>query len=297
MVTMLAGLCVFPITPVDDRGVVDVEALQRLLARLVEAGVDSIGVLGSTGSYLYLTRLERLRAVTAAVECIASRVPLLVGIGALRTDAAIDLAGDARRAGAQMGLLAPVSYVPLQEHEVFDHFSALSRLELPLCIYDNPTTTGFTFQPELVGRLARLPAVVAMKTPAADAGEIGGRHAGLRARVPAGFSLGYSVDWHAGQALLAGGDAWYSVVGGLFPEIALRLTRAAQAGRVEEVHRLDRTLEPLWRLFRTYSSYRVMHLAAATRGITGAQPTRPVLPLAGDAAREVEQVLERLALA
>ncbi|WP_419728467.1 dihydrodipicolinate synthase family protein [Lichenicola sp.] len=292
----ITGLSAFPITPVDEAGVVDTETLQRLLARLVAAGVDSIGLLGSTGSYAYLTRAERLRAIEAAVECVAGRVPLLVGIGALRTDEASELARDALRADVQMGLLAPVSYVPLQEHEVFEHFQAVSEVGLPLCIYNNPGTTHFSFTPELVGRLAELPNIVAVKNPAPGVGEIGDLHADLLARVPSDFSLGYSVDWHAGQALLAGGDAWYSALAGLYPDIALRLTRAAQGGRTEEVAQLNRQLEPVWRLFRAYSSYRVMHLAASREGFGEAQPIRPVLPLADEAARDVETVLERSGL-
>src|SRR5215217_5510902 len=47
---LLKGLSAFPITPADASGQVDVSALRRLVARLCEAGVDSIGLLGSTGS-------------------------------------------------------------------------------------------------------------------------------------------------------------------------------------------------------------------------------------------------------
>ncbi len=85
-------------------------------------------------------------------------MPLLVGIGALRTDEAVRLAQDARAAGASAGLLAPVSYTPLTEDEVFAHFAAVAgEGGLPLVIYDNPATTHFRFTPTLLGRLARLP--------------------------------------------------------------------------------------------------------------------------------------------
>ncbi|MGC1302561.1 MAG: dihydrodipicolinate synthase family protein, partial [Caulobacteraceae bacterium] len=53
---LFRGLSAFPITPADADGRVDVDELARLLERLVAAGVDSIGLLGSTGSYPYLSR-------------------------------------------------------------------------------------------------------------------------------------------------------------------------------------------------------------------------------------------------
>ena len=43
---MFAGLSAFPLTPMDERGI-DEAAFVRLVARLAETGVDSIGALGS----------------------------------------------------------------------------------------------------------------------------------------------------------------------------------------------------------------------------------------------------------
>ncbi len=162
----ITGLSAFPITPSDADGRVDAAALRRLLEPLATAGVDSIGLLGSTGTYAYLSRDERRQAVEIAAETVSGRAPLLVGIGALRTDEAIRLARDAQAAGAAAGLLAPVSYTPLTEAELVAHFEAVAgEGGLPLVIYDNPTTTHVRFSPELIGRIARLPGVVAAKCP------------------------------------------------------------------------------------------------------------------------------------
>lgn len=293
---MFNGLSAFPITPATADGRIDTDALQKLLARLVEAGVDSIGLLGSTGAYPFFTRDERRRAVTAAAECVGGRVKLLVGVGALRTDAAMALAADAKAAGADAGLLAPVSYTPLLDAEVLEHFRAVASAGLPLCIYNNPGTTHFDVSPELVGRLAEVPGVVAVKTGAPVAAEAAQAVATLRGRVPAGFSVGFSVDWHAAGTLLAGADAWYSVVAGIYPKTFLRLARAAQAKDAAETARLNERLEPIWRLSRAYSSFRLVHLAATRAGIANAIPQRPLLPLSGEAAAEVERVLEDLDL-
>src|ERR1700752_3295528 len=98
--SLFHGLSAFPITPADEQGHVNIDALATLLQRLVLAAVDSIGLLGSTGTYAYLTRSQRRRAVEAAVGCVGGRVPIIVGIGALRTSDAQDLARDAQAAGA-----------------------------------------------------------------------------------------------------------------------------------------------------------------------------------------------------
>src|SRR3954470_3822363 len=66
--TSLTGLSAFPITPAAPDGRVDAPALRGLLAPLAAAGVDSIGLLGSTGTYAYLSRQERRRALATALE-------------------------------------------------------------------------------------------------------------------------------------------------------------------------------------------------------------------------------------
>ena len=292
---MFRGLSAFPITPADAAGRVDQECLIRLLSRLGEAGVDSVGLLGSTGAYAYLTRAERRRAIEAAVSSLGRQIPIIVGVGALRTDDAEDLARDAEGAGADGLLLAPVSYTPLTEDEVFQHFATVARAtDLPLCIYNNPSTTHFTFSVPLLERLASVPNVVALKNPAPAPSEVAAELNTLRARLPHDFAIGYSGDWNAAAALLAGGDAWYSVVAGLLPLPALQLTRAAQAGDDAEVERIDGLFQPLWALFRELSSLRVMYAASEILGLCDAKPPRPILPLSPANRERVARALEPL---
>lgn len=293
---LIRGLSAFPLTPADTNGHVDVSGVRRLVGRLRNASVGSIGLLGSTGTYAYLSRAERRRAVDAALEEAGTGLPVVVGVGALRTDDAVALAQDAKAAGAAAGLLAPVSYAPLNEEEVYEHFQSVVReSNLPLCIYDNPSTTHFTFSTGLIARLAKLPNVVAVKCPAPRE-EAASHLSALRAAVPDTFSVGYSVDWTAVEALIAGADAWYSVVGGLFPAKAMLLTQTAQSGSAEEARSKNAELQPLWDLFQELSSLRVMYASATILGLVTTAPPRPILPLPQSAHERVAGVLEALNL-
>ncbi|WFU29523.1 dihydrodipicolinate synthase family protein [Bradyrhizobium brasilense] len=288
----LKGLSAFPITPSNRDGQVDVGALRALLDPLIAAKVDSVGLLGSTGSYPYFSRDERRRAVQAATALADGNTPILVGIGALRTDDAVRLAQDARDAGATAGLLAAVSYTPLTDDEVFEHFQTVARESgLPICIYDNPGTTHFQFTPALIGRLSRVEGIVAVKSPALDASTVAGHLRELRAVVPDGVALGYSADWNCTEALLAGGDTWYSVVAGIFPKVCVDIVRAATSGDAARARELNARLQPIWDLFRTYSSLRVVYALANLRGVCTAEPPRPILPLPADAQRRVRETL------
>ncbi|OWV74150.1 dihydrodipicolinate synthase family protein [Rhizobium sp. N122] len=286
-------LSAFPPTPADADGRVDTEALCRLLEPLCDAGVSSIGLLGSTGIYAYLTREERLRAIEAAVECVKGRVPIVVGVGALRTDSACDLARDAEMAGADALLLAPVSYTPLTQEEAYQHFLAVTKAAaLPLCIYNNPGTTHFTFSRELLRRLSDIETIKAVKMPLPADGDVRGELAALREKTD--LAIGYSGDWGAAEALLSGADAWYSVVGGLLPRTALALTKAAITGDSNETRRLDGLLEPLWRMFKELGSIRVVYMLVEYLLLTRAELPRPLMPLGAADRQRVLEVAEPL---
>jgi 4-hydroxy-tetrahydrodipicolinate synthase len=296
MTVSFRGLSAFPLTPAHESGHVDTECLSGILQKLDNAQVDSIGLLGSTGSYVFLTREERRRAVEAAAETLQGRRTLLVGVGALRTDEAQALAKDAEAAGADALLLAPVSYTPLTQEEVYHHFAAVAgSTALPLCIYNNPGTTRFTFSDDLLVRLAYIPNIQAIKMPLAADLDFKGELARLRPKLGDGFSIGYSGDWECAQATLQGADSWFSVVGGLLPVPAMKLMRAAQAGDAAEVKRIDAYFQPLWTLFKEFGSFRVVYAAANLMSVTPLQPPLPVMPLNSGDIHRVEEALAKLA--
>jgi 4-hydroxy-tetrahydrodipicolinate synthase len=280
---MFTGLSAFPLTPLDTAGALDEPAFRRLITRLAEAQVDSIGALGSTGSYPYFTRAERARVAQLAVEA-ADGVPVMIGIGHVRTERVIEHAHDAQAAGAAAVLLAPVSYQALTEDEVYGLYADVSaELSVPLCVYDNPGTTHFTFSDDLHARVLALPNVAAVKLPGQD---VARRIAALRPRVN-GVALGMSGDQFAADALAAGADVWFSVLGGTFPAAALEIVRTHDAER----------FEPLWALFRAYGGFRVVATAAALLGLAGEHNLpRPLRVLEGQARADVKRVLDTLEL-
>ncbi len=297
---MFDGLSAFPLTPFLDDAV-DEAAFVRLVERLVAAGVDSITALGSTGSYAYLSTQERARVAHLAVEH-AGEVPVYVGIGALRTSQVLAHAESAQQAGAAGLLLAPVSYQPLTDEEVFELFRAVTAASsVPVIVYDNPGTTHFTFTTELYGRIAALEGIGSIKIPGvpADPALARARVQEIRAAVPARVSIGISGDASAATGLIAGCDAWYSVLGGTLPGPAVNITHAVQQGRHSEAAAESARLTPLWELFaQCGGSIRVVAAIAELLGL--ARPSCLPLPLQGlDAAQRarVAAVVSSLELA
>lgn len=293
------GLSAFPLTPInnDAGGTIDETAFSNLIARLAAASVDSITVLGSTGSYAYLTAEERGRVVELAIDA-AGDVPVLVGVGATRTRDVLRLAEHAQDAGAAGLLVAPVSYQPLSDDEVYGLFEDVNTAtSVPVVVYDNPGTTHFTFSDDLHARIADLPRIASIKIPPVEGGPdaMQERIDTLRARIRAGVSIGISGDSVAAVALNAGCDAWYSVLGGTLPEVCQAIVDAAEASQPARATELSNQLNPLWDLFSQHGSYRVTSALAEELGLV-VHPNlpRPVLGLDDTGRNHVRAALRAL---
>ncbi|MEN3753952.1 dihydrodipicolinate synthase family protein [Mangrovibacter yixingensis] len=291
---MLSGLYAFPLTPLDEHQL-HLEAFTQIIGRLAEAKIDGICVAGSTGSYAYLNHEERALLVKLAVEG-APGIPVMVGVGSNRQRDVLRHLDDAQKAGAASVLLAPLSYQPLSDGEVFKLYEAISQASsIPVCVYINPRTTHFDFSEALITQICRLPNIASVKFPGAatEPREAAGLAQHWRDKLPETVSLGVSGDAFAWAAISGGFDIWYSVLAGLYPEICQALLRSAERGTGE----INEQLAPVWQLFQQHGSLRVVAAMAQLAGITPCDGLpRPLLPVAESVFTEIHDVMVRLQL-
>ncbi len=290
--SVFSGLSAFPVTPADDHGCVDCDALGSIVSRLAATEVTSIGALGSTGSYMYLTLQQRFKALEAIIEAAGDK-PVVASVGAMRSSDVCTLIKHAEKSGAGGVLLAPVSYLPLTDADVTALFEdAASTTGLPVCFYNNPITTHFGLTEELLIKLGKQGLVAAVKNPPPGDLDFNAQVERLSVSLPAGFSIGYSGDSKIAAALGAGCDGWYSVLAGTLPDIAIALWQARNS--IDELHRLNSKLAPLWSLFDEYGSIRVVHEIVRMQGYPRVKLPRPLLPLPLTACNQIETVIQQL---
>ena len=81
----LKGSLVALVTPMEEGGEVDYEALEKLIDWHINEGTNGIVSVGTTGESATLDVDEHLKVIKHTVEYVKSRVPVIAGTGANST--------------------------------------------------------------------------------------------------------------------------------------------------------------------------------------------------------------------
>jgi 2-dehydro-3-deoxy-D-pentonate aldolase len=296
---MFSGLMPAMVTPFDERGEVDLAATEAVVERFIEAGVNGISPLGSTGESSHLAADERKRFIEEVTRIVAGRVPLVVGVGAAGTREAVELALHAEDVGVDAVLIVSPFYWKVGEEGLFRHFAAVAEaVGIPVVIYNLPMLTGIDLPPSLIARLAEeCPNVTGLKDTVTEY-----RHtvSVLREvkRVRPDFSVLSGWEDLILPSLLAGADGSICAFANVAPELFVELVHSARDGDLEraaELHRRVLTLTTLG----AYSDPPIsaIKLAMNKLGVPISPSVRgPALPVPEEAHEKVEGVLREAGL-
>lgn len=140
-----AGLLLPVVTPFAADGAVDVDALERLGAELLDAGASGLIALSTTAEPSSLTAAERDATVAACGRvCADHGADLVVGAGTNDTRTTVERhEALADLAGVSASLAVVPYYVRPSEAGIVQHFQAVAeRSPVPLILYNVPYRTG-----------------------------------------------------------------------------------------------------------------------------------------------------------
>ncbi|MGC9360330.1 MAG: dihydrodipicolinate synthase family protein [Anaerolineae bacterium] len=153
------------VTPLNDDGRVNVAVTQELVDALIAAGIGGLYVCGSTGEGVLLSPGQRREMAEVAIGAAQGRVPVMVHVGSINTEQAVDLAQHASLAGADAISAVPPFYFDYPHQALREHYQAIAEAagSVPLYLYYIPCYTGNEMSPEQLAALCRIPGVAGIK--------------------------------------------------------------------------------------------------------------------------------------
>lgn len=222
------------ITPLLDRDTLDVAGLERLVEHLLAGGVHGLFILGTTGEAPSLSYCLRHELVNRVCKQVAGRVPVLVGVTDTSFVESVNLATHAASAGAQAVVLSAPYYFPAGQPELLEYIEDIaSELPLPVFLYNMPSHTKLTFEPDTVRQALAIPNIVGMKDSSAQMIYFH-KLRSLCAERP-DFSLLVGPEELLGESVLLGAHGGVCGGANLFPRLYVDLYEAASAAELERI--------------------------------------------------------------
>ncbi|KAJ9241037.1 hypothetical protein DTO271D3_1130 [Paecilomyces variotii] len=163
----------------------DLVSQKQYYAYLSRSGLTGLVILGTNAEAFLLTREERRQLIATAREAVGPNYPIMAGVGAHSTKQTLELAADAKEAGADYLLILPPAYfgkattVPVIKRFFAD---IAAKAELPVVIYNFPgVTNGVDIDSDTITAIVRdsasthpsgLSNVVGVKLTCASVGKI-----------------------------------------------------------------------------------------------------------------------------
>lgn len=287
------------VTPNTPDHQLDVVSFERSINRLIEAGVDGLFFLGSSGEVVFATDERRDQIVREAVRIVDHRVPVLVGIIDTETERVLEHGRRALALGADALVATAPFYALGGPADIEEHFRILHQeLDAPLFAYDIPVCVHTKLSWKMLARLGAEGVLAGVKDSSGD-------DVSFRYLVQENEKNGHPLTLLTGHeivvdgALLSGADGSVPGLANVEPLGYVRMWKAAQEGNWAEVKREQDRLNEISHIFDVTTGVQgygagvgAFKCALNLMGIFDSdQMPRPVKPLDGQNREAIKQVL------
>ena len=280
------------VTPYNEDFSLNEQALEATVEHLISAGVHGIIVAGTTGEYYAQSMDERIEMIARVRKLIKSRVPMIVGTGAIRTEDSIKYAKAAVAQKVDALLVATPPYAYPTGREIALHALAIDRAaNLPVMLYNYPGRMSVDMDEECLDRLGRSPNFCAIKESSGSPDRL---HMLARDYPHIGLSCG--MDDQALEFFAWGARSWVCAGSNFAPEAHIAMYQAcAVEGDFTKGRAIMSAMLPLMRVLEQGGKFvQCIKYGLTLRGIDAGPPRKPLQPLNKDDKRALAEVIRTM---
>jgi len=164
MMQALHGSLVALVTPMNSKGDIDFNSLEKLIEWHIANDTNGIVSVGTTGESATLTVDEHLKVIEHTVKCVNGRIPVIAGSGSNSTAQAIETTTESHRIGADFSLLVTPYYNRPNQKGLIEHYIKIAdECNINQILYNVPSRTGCDILPETVEVLSKHQNIIGIK--------------------------------------------------------------------------------------------------------------------------------------
>ena len=298
----LRGAFTAMITPMKEDGSIDYDGYRKLLRFQMEEGIDGLVPLGTTGETPTLDEDEEQRIIDVVMEEVRAfekeksvKVPVVLGAGSNNTRDAVRYTERAKKAGADAALVVTPYYNKPSSEGIFRHFEAVSRVGIPILVYNIAGRTGKNIDTPTLSRIADLPNIAGVKEASGSISQMTDVIATIKSKHP-DFAVLSGDDAMTLPLLSSGDDGVVSVVSNAAPALVSEMVRAALSGDYEAARKIHYRLLPFFKAAFIDGNPTSIKYAMRVKGLPSGSVRLPLVDVHDEAKKIIEEALSACGL-
>ncbi|QTQ11277.1 4-hydroxy-tetrahydrodipicolinate synthase [Treponema parvum] len=299
MATLFRGAFTAMITPMNSDGSVDFEGFRKNVKFQLESGITGLFPLGTTGETPTLDEdgeedriVDIVMTETRSYEkAHGVKIPVVLGAGSNNTRDAVRNTERAKKAGAAGALVVTPYYNKPSQEGIFRHFEAVSKIGVPIIVYNIQGRSGVNISTETLLRIADLPNIAGVKEASGNINQMMDVIALIKSKRP-DFAVLSGDDALTLPLIACGGDGVVSVVSNLAPSLISEMVNSALNGDMTKARGLHYRLLPFFKAAFVDGNPSSIKYAMNVKGLSAGMPRLPLVEPTAAAKKIIENALK-----
>lgn len=294
----LRGAFTAMITPMKGDGSVDYEGFRKHIKNQLEGGINGLVPLCTTSETPTLDEDEEEKMIEIIMNEVRSwekakgvKVPVIIGAGSNNTRDAVRYTERAKKAGADAALVVTPYYNKPSKEGLFRHFEAVSKVGIPIIVYNIQGRTGTNIPTDVLARIAELPNIAGVKEASGNINQMMEVIAQIKSKHP-DFVVLSGDDGLTLPLMAAGGDGVISVVSNLTPSLITQMVDYSLKGDFDSARKVHYRLLPFFKVAFVDGNPTSIKYAMNFKGLPAGAVRLPLVEVTESAKKTIEAALK-----
>lgn len=301
----LQGAFTAMITPMKSDCSVDYEGFRKTVKFQLDQGIDGLVPLGTTAETPTLDERPGqeedqlisivMEEVKAFENATGKHIPVILGAGSNNTKDAVAYCERAKKAGADAALVVTPYYNKPSKEGIYQHFAAVSKVGIPIVVYNIAGRTGVNITTDTLARIAELPNIVGVKEASGNINQMMEVIATIKSKKP-DFAVLSGDDALTLPLISVGGDGIISVVSNLAPAAVVDMAHKALEGDFDAARKAHYKLLPFFKAAFVDGNPTSIKYAMSVKGMPSGPCRLPLAEVNDGAKKVIEDALKECGL-
>lgn len=294
----LRGAFTAMITPMKGDGSVDYEGFRKHIKKQLEGGINGLVPLCTTSETPTLDEDEEEKMIEIIMNEVRSwekakgvKVPVIIGAGSNNTRDAVRYTERAKKAGADAALVVTPYYNKPSKEGLFRHFEAVSKVGIPIIVYNIQGRTGTNIPTDVLARIAELPNIAGVKEASGNINQMMEVIAQIKSKHP-DFVVLSGDDGLTLPLMAAGGDGVISVVSNITPSLITQMVDYSLKGDFDSARKVHYRLLPFFKAAFVDGNPTSIKYAMNFKGLPAGAVRLPLVEVTESAKKTIEAALK-----